>query len=300
MPSAWLVADAATQKRIWSIRENGASATQLSIDPDVPDPQVGWEDAAVDPNRLGDYLREFQALVDRYGFQTSLFGHFGDGCVHARITFNLRTVEGVATFREFIREAAQLVVECGGSLTGEHGDGQAKAEFLPIMFGDELMDALREFKRIWDPENRLNPGKVVDAYRVDENLRMGPQYKVVKLATRMQFRSAEGDGFQRAVEHCVGMGSCRSQQGRHDVPELPGDQGGALLDTRAFAPAVGDAAGRRDQGRLEQRAGQGSARHLPVLQGLPKRLPDPHRHGFVQGGVPVSLLRAEHAPAPGA
>nr|WP_307592086.1 FAD-binding and (Fe-S)-binding domain-containing protein [Variovorax paradoxus] len=210
VPSTWVIADPVMQKRMWSIRENGASATQLSIDPDVPDPQVGWEDAAVDPLRLGEYLRAFQALVDRYGYRTSLFGHFGDGCVHARITFNLRTVEGVAQFRSFIREAAQLVVDCGGSLTGEHGDGQAKAEFLPIMFGEELMEALREFKNIWDPENRLNPGKVVDAYRVDENLRMGPQYKVVKIATRMNFRSAEGDGFQRAVEHCVGMGRCRS------------------------------------------------------------------------------------------
>ena len=209
-PSVWLVAEPALQKRIWSIRENGASATQLSIDPDIPDPQVGWEDAAVDPHRLGEYLRAFQALVDRYGYQTSLFGHFGDGCVHARITFNLRTVEGVASFRAFIREAAQLVVDCGGSLTGEHGDGQAKAEFLPIMYGEELMGAMREFKQIWDPDNRLNPGKVIDAYRVDENLRMGPQYKVVKMHTRMDFRSPEGDGFQRAVEHCVGMGRCRS------------------------------------------------------------------------------------------
>ncbi|KPU98126.1 dimethylmenaquinone methyltransferase [Variovorax paradoxus] len=217
-PSSWVVSDPAMQRRMWSIRENGASATQLSIDPSIPDPQVGWEDAAVDPLRLGDYLRAFQALVDRYGYRTSLFGHFGDGCVHARITFNLRTVEGVAQFRAFIREAAQLVVDCGGSLTGEHGDGQARAEFLPIMFGEELMDALREFKRIWDPSNRLNPGKVVDAYRVDDNLRMGPRYKVVKLQTRMDFRGAEGDGFQRAVEHCVGMGRCRSTQANTMCP----------------------------------------------------------------------------------
>lgn len=209
-PSTWVISDPVMQKRMWSIRENGASATQLSIDPAIPDPQVGWEDAAVDPLRLGDYLRSFQALVDRYGFRTSLFGHFGDGCVHARITFELRTIEGVAKFRSFIREAAQLVVDYGGSLTGEHGDGQAKAEFLPIMFGPELMEALHEFKRIWDPTNRLNPGKVVHPYRVDENLRMGPEYKVVKIATRMNFRDAEGDGFQRAVEHCVGMGRCRS------------------------------------------------------------------------------------------
>lgn len=212
IPSAWLVEDPRLQRRLWSIRETGASATQLSIDPNIPDPQVGWEDAAVDPHRLGDYLRAFQALVDRYDYRTSLFGHFGDGCVHARITFNLRTVEGVQKFRSFIREAAELVVHYGGSLTGEHGDGQAKAEFLPIMFGEELMGALREFKRIWDPTNKLNPGKVVDAYRVDENLRMGPAYKVIKIGTNLNFRSREGDGFQRAVERCVGMGKCRSEQ----------------------------------------------------------------------------------------
>lgn len=217
-PSAKLFPDPATQRRIWSIRENGASATQLSIDPDVPDPQVGWEDAAVDPHRLGDYLRAFQALVDRYGYRTSLFGHFGDGCVHARITFNVRTPEGVLTFRSFLREATQLVVDFGGSLTGEHGDGQARAEFLPIMFGEELMAALREFKQIWDPGNRMNPGKVVDAYRVDENLRMGPEYKVVNVHTRLDFRSAEGNGFQRAIERCVGMGRCRSKKGNTMCP----------------------------------------------------------------------------------
>ena len=217
-PSTLLITNTDTQRRIWSIRENGASATQLSIDPDVPDPQVGWEDAAVDPHRLGDYLRAFQALVDRYGYRTSMFGHFGDGCVHARITFNVRTVEGVATFRAFLREAAQLVVDFGGSLTGEHGDGQARAEFLPIMFGEKLMGALREFKRIWDPHNRMNPGKIIDAYRVDENLRMGPQYKVVNINTRLNFRSAEGNGFQRAIEHCVGMGRCRSTKGSTMCP----------------------------------------------------------------------------------
>jgi FAD/FMN-containing dehydrogenase/Fe-S oxidoreductase len=213
VPSCWVISDPAIQKRVWSIRENGASATQLSIDPSIPDPQVGWEDAAVDPLRLGDYLRGFQALVDRYGYRTSLFGHFGDGCVHARVTFNVRTVEGVATFRAFLREAAQLVVDCGGSLTGEHGDGQARAEFLPIMFGEELMEAMRAFKRIWDPKGLMNPGKLVDAYRVDENLRMGPAYKTVNIHTRLNFGSPEGDGFQRAIEHCVGMGRCRSEKG---------------------------------------------------------------------------------------
>jgi Fe-S oxidoreductase len=206
------------QRRIWSIRENGASSTQLSINPGEPDPKVGWEDAAVDPHRLGDYLRAFQALVDRYGYKTSLFGHFGDGCVHARITFDLRDAQGVLGYRQFAREAAQLVVDYGGSLSGEHGDGQAKGELLPIMFGDELMEAMHTFKKIWDPQGRMNPGKVVDARGLDEDLRMGPAYKVVNFATRLQFRSQEGNGFQRAVERCVGMGRCRAEKGNTMCP----------------------------------------------------------------------------------
>jgi FAD/FMN-containing dehydrogenase/Fe-S oxidoreductase len=219
-PSTHIVVDPIMQRRIWSIRENGASATQLSINPDLPDPQVGWEDAAVDPHRLGGYLRAFDSLVTRYGYETSLFGHFGDGCVHARITFDLRTKQGVAKYKSFVREAAELVVAFGGSLSGEHGDGQAKAEFLPIMFGDELVDAMRQFKRIWDPDGLLNPGKVVDAYRADENLRAGPDYRVVPVATNMMFRSPEGNGFQRAVERCVGMGRCRATKGGTMCPSF--------------------------------------------------------------------------------
>jgi FAD/FMN-containing dehydrogenase/Fe-S oxidoreductase len=210
-PSAWLITDPATQERIWSIRETGASATTLSLDPREPDPAIGWEDAAVDPMRLGDYLREFQSLVDRHHYSTSLYGHFGDGCIHARITFDLRSRQGVATWRKFLGEAAELVVKYGGSLSGEHGDGQAKAEFLPTLYGPELMEAFREFKRIWDPLGKMNPGKVIDAFRADENLRLGPDYQPHHPATHFAFRSPEGDGFTRAVEHCVGMGKCRSR-----------------------------------------------------------------------------------------
>lgn len=217
IPSSELVVDESAQRMVWSIREIGASATQLSIDPTMPDPQVGWEDAAVDPHRLGDYLRAFQSLVDKNGYRTNLFGHFGDGCVHARITFDLRSAEGIAKWRTFTRDAAELVVAFGGSLSGEHGDGQAKAEFLPIMYGQELMQAMREFKRIWDPLDKLNPGKLISAQgqvnRMDDNLRMGPQYKVVKLTTKLSFNSPEGHGMQRGIERCVGMGKCRSEQG---------------------------------------------------------------------------------------
>jgi FAD/FMN-containing dehydrogenase/Fe-S oxidoreductase len=209
-----IVSDVAEMGRLWAIRETGASATALNLKGTPgPDPIVGWEDAAVDPLRLGDYLREFQALVDRHGYRTSLYGHFGDGCIHARITFELRTPEGLARWRAFLAEAAALVVKYGGSLSGEHGDGQARAEFLPAMYGPELMRAFREFKRIWDPANRMNPGKLVEAYKVDENLRLGPQYQPVTLQTRFAFPSEVGDGFARAAEHCVGMGKCRSKSG---------------------------------------------------------------------------------------
>ena len=218
--SGLVVEDKHKQQKIWSIRETGASAVALSIDPSKPDPVVGWEDAAVDPLRLGDYLRKFQALVDRFGYETCLYGHFGDGCVHARITFDIRTAEGVGKWRSFLREAAQLVVDFGGSLSGEHGDGQAKAEFLPIMYGPEILQAMQEFKAIWDPLNRMNPGKVVHAYRADENLRMGPAYKPVTLTTKLTFASREGDGMQRAVERCIGMGKCRSLDGGTMCPSF--------------------------------------------------------------------------------
>jgi FAD/FMN-containing dehydrogenase/Fe-S oxidoreductase len=213
-----LVEDKALMNRLWAIRETGASATSLKLKTHGgPDPVVGWEDAAVDPLRLGDYLREFQKLVDRYGYKTSLYGHFGDGCIHARINFELRTAKGIAHWRGFLREASELVIAYGGSLSGEHGDGQGRAEFLPLMYGPELMAAFREFKRIWDPRGRMNPGKLVDAlgevYRVDEHLRAGPEYRPVTLATRMSFLSNEGDGFTRATERCIGMGKCRSAEG---------------------------------------------------------------------------------------
>jgi Fe-S oxidoreductase len=208
--------------RLWGIRETGASATALALGGKTPDPLVGWEDAAVDPMRLGDYLRDFQALIDRFGYRTSLYGHFGDGCIHARITFDLRTAQGIAHWRRFLAEAAELVVRYGGSLSGEHGDGQARAEFLPAMYGPELMQAFREFKALWDPLNRMNPGKLIDAYRVDENLRLGPQYRTVPLATRFAFRSDVGEGFQRAVERCVGMGRCRAIAGGTMCPSYRG------------------------------------------------------------------------------
>ena len=208
-----LVLDKNLASRLWTIRETGASATALNLAGRKPDPVVGWEDAAVDPMRLGDYLREFQALVDRFGYRTSLYGHFGDGCIHARIDFDFRTREGLAHWRRFLTDAARLVVKYGGSLSGEHGDGQAKGELLPLMYGPELMQAFREFKAAWDPRNKMNPGKLIDARPFDEDLRLGPEYKPVTVNTRFSFLSSVGEGFNRAAEQCVGMGKCRAKNG---------------------------------------------------------------------------------------
>jgi FAD/FMN-containing dehydrogenase/Fe-S oxidoreductase len=238
-----LITDTTLMSRLWTIRETGASATALNLAGRGPDPIVGWEDAAVDPMRLGDYLREFRALVARFGYRTSIYGHFGDGCVHARIDFELRTPEGVAQWRRFLREAAELVVKYGGSLSGEHGDGHARAEFLPLMFGEELMQAFREFKALWDPQNRMNPGKIVDAegktLRVDAHLRLGPQYKPVTLNTTFSFESEVGDGFARAVGHCVGMGKCRASKGGTMCPSYRGTRE-ERYSTRGRARLLGE------------------------------------------------------------
>ena len=258
---------------------------------------VGWEDAAVDPMRLGDYLREFQALVDRIGYRTSLYGHFGDGCIHARIDFELRTPEGLAQWRRFLPEAAHLVVKYGGSLSGEHGDGQAKAEFLPIMYGPELMQAFREFKSIWDPLNRMNPDKLIDPRRADEDLRLGPHYKPVTLADALHLRQRRGRRLHARHGALHRHGQVPLRRRRHHVPELPRDARGALLDARPRPPAQRDAARRGHHRRLAERGGEGGARLVPCLQGLPQRLPDAHRHGRLQGRVPVALLR-ERRPRP--
>ena len=195
------------QEMIWKAREAGLGSTAFV--PHHPDAWEGWEDAAVPPERLGLYLRAFRALLNRYDYDTTLYGHFGDGCVHCRIDFGLRTTEGLAKMRRFLDEAASLVVEHGGSISGEHGDGQSKAELLPRMFGPELIEAFREFKSIWDPDGKMNPGKVVDPYPITSNMRLGPDYVPPHVHTHFSF-AADGGNFRRAAIRCVGIGKCRS------------------------------------------------------------------------------------------
>jgi Fe-S oxidoreductase len=168
----------------------------------------GWEDAAVHPAKLGGYLRDFQKLLDRFDYDTSMYGHFGDGCVHCRINFDLRSAGGIAKWREFVDEAADLVVSYGGSLSGEHGDGQSRGELLPKMFGEDLVQAFREFKSIWDPQNRMNPHKVVDPYPIVSNLKLGADYTAPEVDTFFSYPE-DGGKFAHAAMRCVGAGKCR-------------------------------------------------------------------------------------------
>src|SRR5213079_1530709 len=162
----------------------------------------GWEDSAVSPNDIGNYLRDFRALLDKFGYLCTLYGHFGQGLVHTRIDFGLKTHDGIQKYLQFTDEAANLVVHYGGSLSGEHGDGQSRGELLEKMFGPELMAAFRRFKEIWDPEWRMNPGKVIEPYRLDENLRLGAGFHVPALHTHFRYPTEDGS-FGRATLRCV-------------------------------------------------------------------------------------------------
>jgi FAD/FMN-containing dehydrogenase/Fe-S oxidoreductase len=191
---------------LWEIREGGLGAT--AFPPDGRDHWPGWEDSAVPPEKLGDYIRDLRKLYDKYGLRGAMYGHFGQGCIHSRISFDLRTAEGIETFRKFMNEAGDLVVAYGGSLSGEHGDGQARAELLGKQYGEELLDAMREFKRIWDPDWKMNPGKVIDPYRMDEHLKLGTEYNPWRPPVRFAYQLDDGDFAHHALR-CVGIGKCR-------------------------------------------------------------------------------------------
>lgn len=198
------------EHKIWKIRESGLGATAFVRD--RPDAWEGWEDSSVPPEHLGDYLEDLQNLFHKYGYDSALYGHFGQGCVHCRINFDLVSDPGLKKYRRFVNEAAELVVKYGGSLSGEHGDGQSKAELLPIMYGEKIIEAFREFKRIWDPKNLMNPGKVVEPYPILSNLRLGINYNPPQLKTHFRYPE-DRFSFSRAVLRCVGVGECR----KHDT-----------------------------------------------------------------------------------
>src|SRR2546426_4679172 len=194
-------------KAVWRIRESGPRAAGGG--PGMPPRFEGWDDASVAPDRLGPYLRELRQLLDSYNYQAAYYGHFGDGCIHMQISFDLFTEQGIRNYTEFIDRAADLVVKYGGSLSGEHGDGQSRGALLPKMFGPELMQAFRDFKAVWDPENKMNPHKAaVDPYPPAENLRLGADYKPQDPPTHFAFPDDQGS-FAKASLRCIGVGACR-------------------------------------------------------------------------------------------
>ncbi len=205
-PSMKLYDDPTQEKMIWKVREGSLGSTAWV--PGMPDTWEGWEDSAVPIPEVAGYLRDLRALFDKYDYHPSLYGHLGQGCIHCRVPFDFYTAEGVRNYEHFMDEATSLVVRHGGSISGEHGDGQSKAQFLPKMFGPELIEAFREFKAIWDPQGKMNPGKVVDPYTIVENLRLGPDYNPPQPKTHFSF-TADRHSFARAALRCVGVGECR-------------------------------------------------------------------------------------------
>ncbi|HEY0794745.1 MAG TPA: FAD-linked oxidase C-terminal domain-containing protein, partial [Acidisarcina sp.] len=204
--------------RVWRVRESALAANVFV--PGEEEGWEGWEDAAVPPTRLGSYLRQISALMKQYGYRSPMYGHYGQGCVHLRINFDLETAEGIAKYRDFIDHATDIVIAHGGSISGEHGDGQSRAALLPKMFGPELMNAFREFKAIWDPTNKMNPGKLVDpmaVYEPQDNLRLGAGYVSHKQPTHFKFPDDHGS-LSRATLRCVGVGACRKEEGATMCP----------------------------------------------------------------------------------
>lgn len=202
-----VITDPTGQRALWRIRED-ASGTATRM-PDGSEAWPGWEDCAVPPARLGPYLRDFRALLAGHGLRGTPYGHFGDGCVHVRIDFDLLTPAGVSRFRHFSEELADLVVAHGGSLSGEHGDGQARAELLPRMYGDELVGLFGRFKDLWDPDGGLNPGMLARPAPLDTNLR----FEVLpKRPVDVEFGyPQDGGDFAGAVRRCVGVAKCRTE-----------------------------------------------------------------------------------------
>ena len=198
----------AQAQALWQIRADGAGlATRTAAgEPAWP----GWEDAAVPPERLGTYLREFDSLLEQYGASAIPYGHFGDGCIHARIDLPLHEPRGPEIFRSFMLDAAALVASHGGSFSGEHGDGRARGELLPLMYSAEAIGMFAGMKALFDPEDHLNPGIIVRPEPVEADLRR-PTARPLPLLQGSGFSFAhDGGDFTTAVHRCVGVAKCRA------------------------------------------------------------------------------------------
>ena len=201
--------DPGRQRRMWGVREAGLGLL-MSVTGDAK-PLAFVEDTAVAPERLPDFVRRFQQAVARHGTTAGYYGHASVGCLHIRPMVNVKEASGLGTMESLASEIADLVVEFGGSLSGEHGDGILRGAFVERMFGSELTEAFRAVKRTFDPRGLLNPGKIVDTPPFTSNLRLSPATQNREPHTAFDF-SVQG-GFARAVELCNGQGTCRKEDG---------------------------------------------------------------------------------------
>jgi len=200
------VSKVAEASALWRIRADGAGLSGRSADNRPA--HAGWEDAAVPPAHLGTYLREFDALLEAHGLSGFPFGHFGDGCLHVRLDFPLDLPDGAERFHAFLDDASDLVTKFGGSLSGEHGDGRARSEFLDKMYGPAALELFRAVKHVFDPSNLMNPGVLVDPAPATDSLRV-PAAPPLRRNLAFAYEDDEGD-FASAVHRCTGVGKCRA------------------------------------------------------------------------------------------
>ena len=203
------IQDPAGQANVWAVRKAGLGLL-MSVRGDAkPLPFV--EDTAVDPDRLGPFVRRFDEIVGNHGTTAGYYGHASVGCLHIRPLVSLKTQDGLETMTSIASEIADLVKEFGGSLSGEHGDGIVRGVWTEKMFGPKIYDAFRQVKQAFDPDGILNPGKIIDTPPITENLRYGPGYKTLSFPTQLDF--SDQDGFEGAIDTCNGMGACRKPDG---------------------------------------------------------------------------------------
>ena len=197
--------DAEAQGRIWKVREAGLGLSMSMKDDNKSLSFV--EDTAVPPEKLRDYIDRFLQLIRKHETSAGIYAHASVGCLHVRPVVNMKTEAGVAKFKAIADDVAALVLEFGGALSGEHGDGMVRSPYIRQMFGDLIYEAFREIKQTFDPYGLMNPGKIVDSPPLTENLRYGPAYKAVAVDTHFSF--ADYGGMAGAVEMCSGLGACR-------------------------------------------------------------------------------------------
>ena len=213
------------------------------------------EDGAVSPARLADYLRGITSLWSKHGLSGAWYGHFGQGCVHTRNNFDLRSREGLRNYRSYVTAAAELLVSMGGSLSGEHGDGQSRGELLEKMFGPELVGAFGEYKSIWDPQGLMNPGKVVDPYPLDANVRYFSLSEKAQLRpSAYAFKQDDGSLLQAALR-CVGVGRCRRDDAATMCPSYRASTRRGPVHSRPGQGFDRDVPGRPATGHMAQRTG---------------------------------------------